>query len=307
MKQILIIGGCGYIGTALNDYLDISDEYNVVSVDLEWYHSRESNRPWDFATLTVEELSAFDVVILLAGHSSVPMSVNSHPESVIANNVLNFGSLFGKISKCPKKPKFIYAGSSSVYNGIMCKADETFELFPPSNIYDSTKQMIDQIARAYHSDVEYYGLRFGTVNGISKHTRTDIMINGMVKNALANKEIKLFNPEIRRPILWIHDLVRAVEAIIRAEDDNRGIYNLASFNSTAEKIARTVAEEVGAELKVVEVEQKVAPYDFAISSRKFEQTFAFKFEGTTKLITREVLNGLPFIHTSDRNNGVTYL
>ena len=34
-EKVLIIGGCGYIGTHLGKFLQ--DEFDVSSVDLEWY------------------------------------------------------------------------------------------------------------------------------------------------------------------------------------------------------------------------------------------------------------------------------
>ena len=39
------------------------------------------------------------------------------------------------------------------------------------------------------TDVEYYGLRFGTVCGASPNLRSDVMLNAMVVDALTHGEV----------------------------------------------------------------------------------------------------------------------
>ena len=206
-KKILIIGGCGYIGSALRSSMYF--DYHIDTVDLGWFGNviAPHNIPLDYRNLTPEQLAEYDVIVLLAGHSSVPMSNNSDVQSTFKNNVVNFLELLPKLRK---GQKFIYAGSSSVYNGIPDdNVTEEYKLLAPSNIYDLTKQEIDRLIMLY-PDIEYYGLRFATVNGFSPNLRTDIMINMMVENVLHNGVINLTNTSIRRPILHMVDLCNAI-------------------------------------------------------------------------------------------------
>jgi nucleoside-diphosphate-sugar epimerase len=332
-KKVLIIGGCGYIGSALFKRLTnateriswLDDEgsgesyplslykYKVDTIDLEWFgnFTNPENIIMDFRHLTPEQLAKYDVVILLAGHSSVPMANNSDPQSTFKNNVDNFVDLLKKLTA---GQKFIYAGSSSVYNGIPDDdCTEDYQLLHPSNTYDMTKQDLDRYIRLF-PDIEFYGLRFGTVNGISENLRTDIMINAMVENALQTGEVKLFNEGIRRPILFLEDLVDAVEKIIECPEDRRGVYNLSSFNGTAGMIAEGVAETVGAKLIRVtqgEVEKAInsklqAVYDFSISSKKFSETFDFNFRGDISAIAGQVANHFDEINKTKRLKAVKY-
>ena len=300
MNKTLIIGGCGYIGSRLFNYLK-QKQYKVVSLDLELFGNPNiQNTKENYKDLTKENIARFDNIILLAGHSSVKMC-ESNMVGCFKNNVQYFVELLSKISK---NQKFIYASSSSVYGNVNRNiVTEECDEYVAGSFYDLSKAEIDHYVKIF-DEVNFYGLRFGTVNGFSPNTRNDVMINAMVSSAIVNKEIKVFNPMIRRPILYINDLCRAVETIIlEGNHSNRGLYNLASFNSTADIIGRKTSE-VFDDVKLSVIEREPTPeeninkklnskvYDFAISSDKFISTFNFKFEGTIKDIALELKQNL---------------
>jgi nucleoside-diphosphate-sugar epimerase len=312
MNKTLIIGGCGYIGSRLFNYLK-QKQYEVVSLDLELFgNPNVQNTKENYKDLTKEDIARFDNVILLAGHSSVKMC-ESNMIGCFRNNVQYFVELLSKISK---NQKFIYASSSSVYGNVNRNiVTEECQEYVAGSFYDLSKAEIDHYVKIF-DEVNYYGLRFGTVNGFSPNTRNDVMINAMVSSAIANKEVKVFNPMIRRPILYINDLCRAVETIIiEGNHSNRGLYNLASFNSTADIIGRKTSE-VFDDIKLSVIDREPTPeeninkklnskvYDFAISSDKFISTFNFKFEGTIKDIAIELKENLNKAFLLDgRNKG----
>lgn len=325
MKRVLIIGGCGYVGSALyvhltnqiaNPYSSNANEcfkYDVDTIDLEWWGNNVNGRNivMDYRHLTVEQLAKYDVVVLLAAHSSPAMAMGGDSQSTFNNNIRNFVELLPKLRK---GQKFIYAGSSAVYNKIPDdNVTEDYNFLSPVNIYDLSKQDIDRIM-LLHPDVEYYGLRFATVNGASPNLRTDIMVNAMTDSVIQTGQVKLFNEDTRRPILYLNDLCRAIETIIECEQDHRGVYNLASVNGTAGSIAETVASTLNATLIRVtqqQVEQtvnaKLAAYDFSISTKKFEETFNFKFMGTIEAIAQEVAHHYNFMLKAKRVKGIHYV
>ena len=308
MKNILLIGSDGYIGSSLQLRLKHNPNYKLLCVDSGMFNlPNDFTIVTDYNELTKEFINHYDVVILLAGHSSVKMCegnlINSHN-----NNVDNFINL---VNKLDKTTKFIYASSSSVYGRCTSIADETYDNFIPYNNYDVTKHVIDLYIQRY--DIEYYGLRFGTVNGYAPILRNDVMINAMYCSGKTNGEIKLYNKGIHRPILGINDLCRSIESIIESNTDNRGMYNLASFNKTSGEIAY----EVGELINIPVVEYTVDPtteitnsklqtvcYDFKIDTTKFEKTFDFKFEDTIESIVNELLTN-SFIETT-RNKIIKY-
>ena len=300
MSKILLIGGSGYIGSRLQESLDVD------VIDTNWFNDSEAGI--DYSELTREDYSKYDTIILLAGHSSVKMS-EGNLNSCFNNNVRNFIDLIEKLDK----QKLIYASSSSVYGSVGGKTvNEKYYGFEPYNQYDISKHTADLYAQK--SNVEYYGLRFGTVNGSSPVLRTDVMINAMVNSALKDGHIKLYIKDTMRPILGINDLCRAIETIVESNEDKRGLYNLASFNKTAEQIAYEVANVMGVEVKEYDVDptqikntkSQTKAYNFSISTLKFKREYKFKFQDTVESITSGLIENWNSMKKTDRSVAINY-
>ena len=118
-----------------------------------------------------------------------------------------------------------------------------------------------------------------------------------------------------RPILGIEDLCRAIKTIIECDEDKRGLYNLASFNKTAEQIAYEVSDVVG--VKVVEYETdptqikntklQTKTYNFSISTNKFCKEFNFEFNETVESITKSIVDNWSKITKTDRGEFFKYI
>jgi len=291
--KILVLGGSGYIGSRLVQYLSTTSKVEVV--DAGWF-SEGAVLKQDFSKLSKDFYSDYSVVILLAGHSSVPMCLDNRL-SAFNNNVKNFVELLDKL----KDQKFIYASSSSVYGATKeVAATEEWKEFSPQNYYDLTKQEIDFYARL--SGKNYYGLRFGTVNGYSPNLRTDIMINKMFSCAINDQKITIYNKEIYRPILGLKDLCRAVEKII-GSSDNPGIYNLASFNSTVGEIAEEISKSLG--VPITDMGSTPA-YNFSINTEKFQKVYQFEFKETVTSIVKSLKEGWEEMAKSNRSDKKLY-
>ena len=280
MKKILILGGAGYIGTRLREVL--RERHFVKTNDICWFNYDETSDRRDYHKLTKKELAEVEVVIVLAGHSSVP-SCNGALPGPWLNNVTNFTDLLDKLDD----QLVIYASSASVYgnSGPGELHRETNTHFTPVNNYDVTKYALDQQATiANLTGKRVIGLRFGTVNGYSANLRVDVMINSMYHSVQNDRGIQVSNSHIIRALLGIEDLCRAIERCI--EQPVPGIYNLSSFNATVGEIAEAVSRKLGAE--IVDKGNTANAYDFALDTELFEQTFDFTFTETPDTI----LNGL---------------
>lgn len=281
MKKVLILGGNGYVGSRLRQVL--REHHFVKSNDICWFAYDETSDRRDYAKFTREQLAEFEVVIVLAGHPSVPSCIGAL-YSPWLNNVTNFTNLLEKLDD----QLIIYASSASVYGNSKPgeRHKETNTQFTPVNNYDVTKYALDQQATiANLQGKRVIGLRFGTVNGWAPNLRVDVMINSMYHSVQNGTGIQVSNRHISRAMLGIEDLCRAMLKCI--ERPTPGIYNLASFNATVGEIARAVSDKLGVGI----IDQGTTPnaYDFALDTTLFEQTFDFTFKETPVTIVDSLI------------------
>ena len=274
----LVIGGTGYVGSALVTHLLATDHYaKVIDIGIRGNPGNIRSQALDYADMSQGLIQTYDDIILLAAHSSV-QSATADPTRAFRNNVVAFERLLRHMEP---RQRLIYASSSSVYSGF--GANAASEDMDAGNWYDASKLMDDMIASL--SGKRTYGLRFGTVNGPSPNIRTELMLNAMTLSALNDGFVRIANPKVRRPILGITDLCRAVTAILDG-DGTPGIYNLASFNSTVATLGGTVAAELSVPLILGESSPS---YDFTIESTKFQEAYDFQFEETAESIVRDLV------------------
>jgi len=303
MKKILLIGSAGYIGTKLVMDFEKISEIKLCNIDIGWFSKNKTFEQLDYKYLSKNFVEKHDVVILLAGHSSVQMSEQNY-ESTFNNNVTNFINLCKILDN--SKIKFIYASSASVYNDLnVLKYDENWksDSINFKNPYDLTKSLLDKLINNFN--IEYYGLRFGTVNGWSPHARNDVMLNAMTYHALNTGEIILLNPDTNRSILDIEDLSACIRAILNNKNDLRGIYNLSSFNITSEKAAEIVSQKTNS--KIILKENTNKNYDFILNCEKFCNNFNFKFNGNAESITDGLIKNYKNIFFSNRKEKIKYV
>jgi nucleoside-diphosphate-sugar epimerase len=271
-KKVLLLGGDGYIGSVFSN-----TRKDITSIDIGWFSHSES---MDFNSLDKDFISNFSDIVLLAGHSSVLMCKGDFV-STFNNNIRNFGSLLNKIDN----QKIIYASSSSIYNGCVGQADETFTEFKGTNEYDISKYTIDLLARM--SKKNYYGLRFGTVNGPSNNMRWELMINKMVIDSIMTGNITLYNKDVRRPILNIETIPECINLIIDSDKILNGYYNLCNTNSTigqyAFMVKSVLKQELGLDINIID-NGNTETYDFAMSNKKFSETYNYSFDEDLKPI-----------------------
>lgn len=289
MKKILLIGGAGYIGSQLHDHLTL-EGHDVSSIDIGWYSQPNANVIVDdYRNLPEDAVKEANAIILLAGHSGVKMCDGDIQSSWI-NNVSNF---VGLVKKMNRWQQLIYASSGSVYgNG-------GADVFQPINNYDITKYVLDLEARRFMAEgYKIIGCRFGTVNGYSPHLRGELMINAMVNNAVKTGEVQVNNQYVKRPILAIEDLCRAMTAMLDSPVPRSGIYDLCSFNDRVIDIANEVCYYTGAQLKLTA--DRAGVYDFTIDNTRFEREFKFKFTCDRSQVVEDVASNLDSCHITDR-------
>lgn len=240
--RVLLIGH-GYVGAHLRPRLEAAG-VRVAVCDQERarlagvahaVHCR-------YQELSINDLASFDVVVWLAGHSSVPMALKD-PDGAIANNCLDLLQL---AKRKPLQTRLIYASTGSVYSVETDAAgapppitDETQTLLNPVNAYDCSKISFDALARCFAHGVT--GLRLGTVCGYSPHLREELVFNAMNCAALREGRVRVANRNSYRSILFLDDLAHYVLRLLEIADPLAPILNAASCHLSIGTLADAVA------------------------------------------------------------------
>ena len=246
MKNILLAGGAGYIGTELCKRL-LRLDYQITVIDDLWFGNNLDPEikliQKDIFKVNYKDLEGFDIVIFLAGVSNDPMAEFSPSENFIQNAACP--AYLSYESKRAGVKRFIYASSCSVYGYTV---DELYDENSPTTCaypYGISKlQGENGVMQLADEQFSVISLRQGTVCGYSDRMRFDLVINTMFKNALMHGEITVNNPSIWRPIFHIQDACTAYIRAIQAPDNISGVFNVASDNYTLGQIGDVVSVEM---------------------------------------------------------------
>ena len=246
MKNILIAGGAGYIGTRLSNDLSLAG-HKVTVVDLFWFGDYLLNSvnkvKMDLMDLAEEDLEQFDCVVFMGGLSNDPMA-NFSPQRNFVENAAAPTYLAYAAKKAGIK-RFVYASSCSVYgftdNKVMTEKDDVNPEYP----YGISKLQTEySIMKMQSENFRPISLRKGTVGGWSPRMRFDLVVNTMTKYALTKGKIVVHNPSLWRPLVDIRDVVHAYKQSIFCDQSISGVFNICHSNYTIGDLATDIKEKL---------------------------------------------------------------
>jgi nucleoside-diphosphate-sugar epimerase len=304
--NILIAGGCGYVGTQLVKILN-QRNHNVTIVDLQWFGNKTGQEVInkDIFDINTNYLSNFDCVIFTAGLSNDPMADFSPAKNFIYNAACP--SYLAYIAKKAGVKKFIYASSCSVYGFTDDKFSTEEDLTITQHPYGISKLQGERgVLQIADDNFKVIALRKGTVCGYSPRMRLDLVLNIMFKNAMSDNVITVNNPEIWRPILSIQDAVQAYVNAVEI-DAPSGTYNVFSDNYQIKELAEIVKNKVekfikkSIEIKTLNIHD-VRNYKVSLEKAKKFLNFTPKYKA------EEIVEDLIFNYSqfSDFNNDLYY-
>jgi len=297
MKKIFITGGAGYVGSELVPSL-LDKGYSVTVFDLFIYGNTIQNHKnlnlikGDIRdqNLLNKSLKDHDQVIYLACISNDP-SFELNPTSGKEINLNAFRPLV-ELSKKNSIKKFIYASSSSVY-GIKKEKDVNEEMIlEPITDYSKFKAECEKILNEYKSnDFIVTTLRPATVCGYSRRQRLDLVVNILSNLAYHKREISVFGGGQLRPNIHIKDMVRAYEFFLQTDKEkiNGNVYNVGFENHSVERLALTVKEIMGDDIKINFVETD-DNRSYHISSEKIKNELGFNTQFNIKNSVQDLKN-----------------
>jgi len=298
MKKILIIGGGGYVGSALADYL-CKKGYEISIYDLFIYGEDVFNSKDKLNIIQgdirdqkklAKTIEGNEILIHLACISNDP-SFELNPK---LGKSINFDAFEPVVKLSVEKgiKRFIYASSSSVYgikNEKNVKEDMSLE---PLTDYSKYKAQCENILLNYKSnDFEIVIIRPATVCGYSKRQRLDVIVNILSNLAYHKREIYVFGGEQLRPNIHITDMIRAYEVLIDADKDrvNGEIFNAGWENKSVNEIANTVKKNMGNDIKITRTSTN-DNRSYHISSEKIKNILNFETKFTIDDAVKDLKN-----------------
>jgi nucleoside-diphosphate-sugar epimerase len=287
-RKVLIIGGGGYVGTELQEYL-LGIGFEVRVLDTFWYPDGMQSELTNIfksgieyvradvrdKTAMVNALVGITDCIHLACISNDP-SYELDPKLSESINFLAFKTFIGAVNQSEIQ-RVIYASSSSVY-GVKTEPNVTEELpCEPRTDYSKFKVACEsELLSDLNEEITGSILRPSTVCGVSNRQRFDLVVNALTINALVNGVINVDGGEQYRPNLHIKDMLRAYAALLEADANqiNREIFNVAGENLKVIDIARKVQQKIDKkiEIKVIPV---IDDRSYRVSGAKIERVLKF--------------------------------
>lgn len=251
--NILLTGGCGYVGSVLaNSLLDSGHSLRVF--DTTWFGNHLSPRKnleiivGDMRELPSTLTNDIECIVHLANIANDP-SVELNPALSWEVNVLGTQQLAELAIRSGVK-QFIYASSGSVY-GIKDEEQVTEDLtLVPISTYNKTKMVAERVALSYQNSMRVHCIRPATVCGCSPRMRLDVSVNMLTFQALENGRITVFGGDQTRPNIHVKDMVRVYEHFIEHPLLDNGSYNAGFENISILEIAERVCAKVDAEVEV---------------------------------------------------------
>ncbi len=246
MKNILVTGGAGFIGSNLikrlfadlkgativnidnmNAYYDVSlKEYRLAELDklvpkgIDYKFVKGSIADKNL----VDKLFAdykFDVVVNLAAQAGVRYSIEN-PDVYIESNIIGFYNILEACRHNPVK-HLVYASSSSVYGGnkkVPFAVEDRVD--NPVSLYAATKKSNELFAHCYSKlyNIPSTGLRFFTVYGPAG--RPDMAYFGFTNKLLKGETIQIYNyGNCRRDFTYVDDIVEGIVRVMAKAPEKR--------------------------------------------------------------------------------------
>jgi nucleoside-diphosphate-sugar epimerase len=239
IRNVLIIGGAGYIGSALLPKL-LDQGYRVRLLDLLLFgtepirdligHPHLEIIQADFRQVdtVVQAMRDMDAVVHLGAIVGDPACALDEELTVEVN--LMATRMIAEVAKGSGVNRFIFASTCSVYGASDQVLDEHSALNPVS-LYARSKTASEKVLLKM-SDESFAPivLRFGTVYGLSGRTRFDLVVNLLTAQAVLEGQMTLYGGDQWRPFVHVDDAALAIFKVLTGPETlvRHQIFNVGS-------------------------------------------------------------------------------
>ncbi|HUT89222.1 MAG TPA: SDR family oxidoreductase [Thermoguttaceae bacterium] len=304
MRNILVIGGAGYIGSALLPKL-LEKGYHVRVLDRFIYgrepiqdligHSNLDLVEGDFCHVekVVSAMQGMDAVVHLGAIVGDPACEIDHDVTLKVN--LTATQMIAQVARASGIRRFVFASTCSVYGADDEILDERSEVKPIS-LYGKTKLAAERGLQGM-ADKAFVPtiLRFGTIYGFSGRTRFDLVVNLLAAKAKVDGQITVYGGNQWRPFVHVDDAALAISQILNAPLALVGneTFNVGSDeqNYTIQQIGELVHKQVFTADLICE-DSATDRRNYRVSFRKIRNCLGFRPTWTVEEGIRQVIEAI---------------
>ncbi|XOU94773.1 MAG: NAD-dependent epimerase/dehydratase family protein [Candidatus Kerfeldbacteria bacterium] len=294
--KVLVVGGAGYIGGGTTE--ELMKRKIPFSVYDNLTYENHYLKPVEFIYGDIRDhsklkqiLPNYSHVIWLAGlvgdpacqlNPQLTKEINQDSVEWISNN------FDGRI---------LFTSTCSVYGASDDPVNESSKTNPLS-AYAQTKLNSENFLK----DKDALIFRLGTAFGISdtySRIRMDLAVNIMTMNAIKKGALTVFGGSQWRPFVHVNDIAQFL--VDNLDRDVKGIYNIATENTTIVDLAKRIQEETGCKIETTEEKFQ--------DNRNYnaDQSKALKDKVIPKTTERTLLHGIKQVKDLVNENRVVNL
>jgi dTDP-glucose 4,6-dehydratase len=343
MKNILVTGGAGFIGSNFVRYmLDRHHNYRIINVDVLTYAGNMENLKdivdnpnYVFIRADIRDrkkmdevfaLYDIDTVVNFAAESHVDRSI-VEPEVFLTTNIIGTQVLLDVAKKhwkvnpndkyCKEfKPgvKFLQVSTDEVY-GALGETGMFVETMPlcPNSPYSASKASADLIVRAYHKT---FGMPVNITrcsNNYGPYQFPEKLIPLMINNCLNEKDLPVYGDGMQvRDWLHVADHCSAIDTVLHKGLDGE-VYNIGGNNEkTNIEIVKLIIKTLGKSEKLIKYVKDRPGHDrrYAIDNTKITTHLGWKpmytFEQGMKETIEWYLNNTEWIKNIVSGDYINY-
>jgi nucleoside-diphosphate-sugar epimerase len=288
VPTVLLIGGAGYIGSALLPKL-LARGYRVRLLD-SFLYGEEPIAPYlghanleliraDFRQVdeVVRATRGAHAVIHLGAIVGDPACAIDEELTLEVNLVAT--RTIAEIAKGSGVHRLLFASTCSVYGAADELLDEA-SLLSPVSLYAKSKIASERVLLGMRSaNFSPVILRFGTIYGLSGRTRFDLVVNLLAAKAAVDGEIPVFGGDQWRPFVHVDDAARALLLALEARSDDlqAAIFNVGSDsqNYTLSEVGRAINRLVPSARLAIN-DQNVDRRNYRVSFRRIRNALGFE-------------------------------
>lgn len=299
-QRVLVVGGAGYLGSALVPLL-LERGYRVRVLDSLLFgkaslSSLEKHPNFQLVQgdvrdiqVVVQAMKRCDAVIDLAAIVGDPACEENRQLAAEINRAAT--RMLIDVCRGHGIQRFMFASTCSVYGASEFLMDEHSQVAPVS-LYahtkiDSESLLLDAKCAEFHPTI----LRLATLFGISPRPRFDLVVNLLTARAVRFGKITIFNGQQWRPFMHVCDAARAFLTCLQANNTDvvsGEVFNVGSYalNHRLSEVAKMIAETI----TTVEVEhlENEDRRNYRVSFDKIHTRLGFVCERTLNEGIREI-------------------